>query len=108
MVMTMIGATALLIPSSVRYARAAQSAEETVAFVKSTSDQLVAIVNSADSPQEKRRRLKEVLDSAVDVDDIAHFCLGRFWPIATPDQQAIHSPIPRPSREGNRRPSRRV
>jgi phospholipid transport system substrate-binding protein len=86
--MTMIGATALLVapPGPVRRARA-QSAERAVTFVKSTSEQLVAIVNSPDSPQEKRRRLQAVIDSTVDVDEIARFCLGRFWRIATPDQQ---------------------
>ena len=47
----------------------------------------MAIVNSAGSLPEKRRRLQEVIDSTVDVDDIARFCLGRFWRIATPDQQ---------------------
>jgi phospholipid transport system substrate-binding protein len=31
--------------------------------------------------------LQSVIDSTVDVDDIARFCLGRFWRIATPDQQ---------------------
>jgi phospholipid transport system substrate-binding protein len=54
---------------------------------KNTSDQLVAIVNSADPPQEKRRRLHEAIDSLADVDDIARFCLGRFWHIASPDHQ---------------------
>ena len=86
--MTAIGATALLVgsPGTVRRAWA-QAGERAVTFVKSTSDQLVAIVNSPDSPQEKRRRLQAVIDSTVDVDDIARFCLGRFWQIATPDQR---------------------
>jgi phospholipid transport system substrate-binding protein len=47
----------------------------------------VAVVNGAGSPAETRRRLQEVIASTVDVDDIARFCLGRFWQIATPDQQ---------------------
>jgi len=86
--MIMIGATALLVlpPGPARRAQA-QPGEQAVTFVKSTSDQLVAIVNSPDSPQEKRRRLQAVIDSTVDVDDIARFCLGRFWRIATADQQ---------------------
>jgi phospholipid transport system substrate-binding protein len=65
----------------------AQSGDQAVTFVKNTSDQLVAIVNSRASSQEKRSRLQEVIDSSVDVDDIARFCLGRFWHIATPEQQ---------------------
>jgi len=86
--MTMIGATALLVlhPGPARLAWA-QSGPRAVSFVKSTSEQLVAIVNSPDSPQEKRRRLQAVIEATVDVDDIARFCLGRFWRIATPDQR---------------------
>ena len=86
--MTMIGATALLAapPGLVRQAWA-QAGEQAVTFVKSTSDRLVAVVNSAGSPAEKRRRLAEVIAATVDVDDIARFCLGRFWRIATSDQQ---------------------
>jgi phospholipid transport system substrate-binding protein len=86
--MSMIAGTAFLVPplGLGRYAWA-QPAERAVTFVKRVSDQLVAIVNSADSQHEKRRRLQEAIDSSVDVDDIARFCLGRFWRIATPDQQ---------------------
>jgi phospholipid transport system substrate-binding protein len=86
--MTMIGATALLAtpPGLVRRARA-QSGAQAVTFVKSTSEQLVAVVNGAASPPEKRRQLQAVIDATVDVDDIARFCLGRFWRIATPDEQ---------------------
>ena len=86
--MTAIGATALLVASPGPVRRAwGQASEQAVIFVKSTSDQLVAIVNSPDSPQEMRRRLQAVIDATVDVDDIARFCLGRFWQIATPDQR---------------------
>ena len=86
--MTVIGATALLATPLGHVPHAwAQAAERAVAFVKSTSDQLVAVVNSADSPAEKRHRLQEVMAATVDVDNIARFCLGRFWRIATQDQQ---------------------
>jgi phospholipid transport system substrate-binding protein len=71
----------------------AQRGEQAVAFVKTTSERLVAIVNSDASSQDKRLRLQEVVDSAVDVDDIARFCLGRFWRIATPDQQSLYLPL---------------
>jgi phospholipid transport system substrate-binding protein len=86
--LTMTAAVLLLAtsPGLLRSARA-QAGPRAVSFIKATSDQLVAITNSAASPREKRRRLQEVIDGTVDVDDIAHFCLGRFWPIATPDQQ---------------------
>lgn len=86
--MVVIGAIALRItlPRFIRDA-CAQSGEQAVGFVRSTSEQLAAIVNSTDSPQEMRDRLKDVIDSTVDVDDVARFCLGRFWHLATPDQQ---------------------
>jgi phospholipid transport system substrate-binding protein len=86
--MTMIGATALLVSKlgPARPARA-QSGPQAVGFVKSTSDRLVEIVNNPGSSQDKRRRLQAVIDATVDVDDIARFCLGRFWRIATPDQR---------------------
>ncbi len=61
--------------------------DRAVAFVLSTSGRLVAVVNSMDPPAEKRRRLTQVIDATVDVDDIARFCLGRFWCLATPDQR---------------------
>ncbi len=86
--MSIIGTAALLTPPpwSAGYAWA-QSGPQAVTFVQSTSEQLVAVVNSAGSPEEKRRRLQEVIDATVDVDDIARFCLGHFWRIATPEQQ---------------------
>jgi phospholipid transport system substrate-binding protein len=86
--MTLIGTTVLLVtpPGAIWYALA-QSGVQAITFVKSTTDQLVGIVNSADPSQQKRRRLREVINSSVDVDDIARFCLGRFWRIATDDQQ---------------------
>ena len=87
--MVVIGAIALRItlPRFIRDA-CAQSGEQAVGFVRSTSEQLAAIVDSSDLPQEMRDRLKDVIiDSTVDVDDVARFCLGRFWHLATPDQQ---------------------
>ena len=89
--MTMIGSAAisaaiLVAPTPLRHAWA-QSPERAITFVKTTSDQLIAIVNGAGSLQEKRRELRAILDSSVDVDDIARFCLGRFWGTATQEQQ---------------------
>ncbi len=86
--MIVIGAVALRItsPKLIRDAWA-QSGDQAIGFVKNTSEQLAAIVNSAASPQEMRDRLKNVIDSTVDVDDVGRFCLGRFWRLATPDQQ---------------------
>ncbi len=65
----------------------AQSAEKASAFVKSTGDKLVAVVNGAGSAAAKRAEMTTILNTAVDVDGIARFCLGRFWRTATPEQQ---------------------
>jgi len=77
----------LMVPPGRSHYAFAQPANQAVAFVKNTSDRLVAIVNSSAAPTEKRLQLAQVIGSTVDVDDLARFCLGRFWRIATPDQQ---------------------
>ena len=85
--MITLGASGPLIsPGRFRHAFA-QAGTQAVAFVKSTSDRLVTITNGAASPAEKRAQLEQVVNATVDVDDIAHFCLGRFWRLATPEQQ---------------------
>lgn len=65
----------------------AQSTERASAFVRSTGDRLVAIVNGPGSASSKRAAMTKILDTDVDVDAIGRFCLGRFWRQATPEQQ---------------------
>jgi phospholipid transport system substrate-binding protein len=85
--MTMIGTAALLaVLWPTGYARA-QPGPVAVIFVQSTAEQLVAVVNSAGSLDERRQRLRQIIDATVDVDEIARFCLGHFWQITAPDQQ---------------------
>lgn len=87
-VLTMLATVGFVTTQAVPLHRAwAQADVDAIAFVKSTSDQLVAIVNSTDPLAQKRLRLREVLDATADVNDIAQFCLGRFWRLATPEQQ---------------------
>jgi phospholipid transport system substrate-binding protein len=78
----MIAGGALLAP----HARA-QAVEKASAFVQQTGNQLVGIVNGALSAAQKRQAITQILEGAVDVDEIARFCLGRFWRTASPDQQ---------------------
>ena len=87
-IITLIQATGVLVTAQRLLRRAwAQPAQQAVSFVKITGGKLATVVNSADAQQEKRRRLQQVIDATVDVNDIARFCLGRFWRLATPEQQ---------------------
>jgi phospholipid transport system substrate-binding protein len=63
---------------------AAAGTGASAALVQSTGDQLVAI---AGGERQKRAGVERVVDASVDVDGIARFCLGRFWPRASADQQ---------------------
>jgi phospholipid transport system substrate-binding protein len=76
---------ASLSPASLALAESADGRAS--AFVKATGDKLVAVVNSPESDREKRAKLTAIIDSAVDVDGVARFCLGRFWRVASPQQQ---------------------
>jgi phospholipid transport system substrate-binding protein len=78
-----LAAVSALFPLSAR----AQDTEKASAFVKSTGDRLVAIVNGPGSASTKRAAMTQILNMDVDVDGIGRFCLGRFWRQATPEQQ---------------------
>jgi phospholipid transport system substrate-binding protein len=78
-----LAAVSALLPLSVR----AQGTDKASAFVKSTGDRLVAIVNGPGSAASKRSAMTQILNTDVDVDGIGRFCLGRFWRQATPEQQ---------------------
>lgn len=82
--------TAFCRPCSVQARPATATA---TAFVKSAGDRLVAIINQPGSITEKRPRLAGIIETAVDVDGVARFCLGRFWRSATPDQQAQYTKL---------------
>ena len=65
----------------------AQNTDKASAFVKSTGDRLVAVVNGPGSASEKRAAMTTIIDSDVNVDGIGKFCLGRFWRQATEQQR---------------------
>ena len=65
----------------------AQSAEKAAAFVKSTGDRLVGVVNGPGSTSAKRAAMTQIINNDVDVEGIGRFCLGRYWKQATPEQQ---------------------
>jgi phospholipid transport system substrate-binding protein len=76
-------AVASLFPLSVW----AQPADQAAAFVKSTGDRLVAVVNGPGSISDKRGQMAQIINTDVDVEGIGRFCLGRYWKQATPEQQ---------------------
>lgn len=78
-----LAAASALLPLTAR----AQSTDKAAAFVKSTGDRLVAVVNGSGSAATKRTGMTQIIDADVDVEGIGKFCLGRFWRQATPDQQ---------------------
>jgi phospholipid transport system substrate-binding protein len=78
-----IAAVSALLPISVR----AQSTDKATAFVKSTGDKLVAVVNGPGTASAKRAQMTQIINTDVDVDGIGRFCLGRYWRTATPEQQ---------------------
>jgi phospholipid transport system substrate-binding protein len=57
------------------------------AFVQTTGNQLITAMKNAGSPEAKRQVMLQIVERTVDVDGIAKFCLGRFWRVATPQQQ---------------------
>ena len=78
-----LAAAASLFPLGVR----AQATDKAGAFVRSTGDRLVAVVNGPGTTSAKRAQMTQIINSDVDVDGIGRFCLGRYWKQATPEQQ---------------------
>ena len=67
-------------------AQGAVAAPEATAFVTRLGSELVAIIDGAGTYEDKKRRLQPLIETAVDVDGIARFCLGRYQRTATPQQ----------------------
>lgn len=65
----------------------AQTPQAASAFVQQAGQELVAVVNGPASREAKQQQLRQIVDRVVDVDEVARFCLGRYWRTATPDQQ---------------------
>ncbi len=61
--------------------------ERAVDFVRTTGNQLIAVINGNMSPPDKRQTLARIIDGAVDVNGVAQFCLGRFWRTASSKEQ---------------------
>ena len=94
---TFLALTAASLTAAARWlvptASAQSVADRASAFVKATGDKLVAVVNGPGTAREKRATLTRVIEAAVAVDDVARFCLGRFWRVASPDQQRRYTQL---------------
>ncbi len=79
--------TGLLLAAGPQFAFAqGGSTAEATAFVTKLGNELIAIVNVPGGYEDKKRRLQPLIETAVAVDEIARFCLGRFARTATPAQ----------------------
>ncbi len=84
-----LGVAALLAAGPPRRA-AAQAGEvaRAAAFIEATGRDLVAAINSPSLALPARREaVAEVLRRAVDIEGVGRFILGRWWRLATPEQQ---------------------
>jgi phospholipid transport system substrate-binding protein len=66
------------------------AADDATAFISNMTSELTGIVNSNGPISEKQRRISAIIDTSVDVPEIARFCLGRFWRTASPAQQKTY------------------
>jgi phospholipid transport system substrate-binding protein len=57
------------------------------ALIQTTGGRLLSVVNSSAGYAQKQAQLKQLVDDDVDVDGVARFVLGRYWRVATPQQQ---------------------
>jgi len=68
-------------------ASAAGPDQNATAFVQATADRMTAIIDGDEVKATKAARLQALVDQSVDSEEIARFCLGRFWRTTTPAQQ---------------------
>ena len=78
---------ALAVPGLPPAPAGAQSLETASGFIEQTARDLTAVVNGPGALSDKQKKLQVIIDRAVDVNEVARFCLGRFWRTASPEQQ---------------------
>ncbi|MFN3450137.1 MAG: phospholipid-binding protein MlaC [Roseococcus sp.] len=62
-------------------------AQRAAAFIQSTGEELVAVLNSNAPVTERREQVAAILRRAVDIEGTGRFILGRWWRVATPAEQ---------------------
>jgi phospholipid transport system substrate-binding protein len=71
----------------------AQTPDAAAAFVDKVGKDLTGVVNGPGSIEQKKVKLRQIIDQVVDVGAVARFCLGRFWRTATPEQQKQYTDL---------------
>jgi phospholipid transport system substrate-binding protein len=72
---------------------AAQTSTQAASFIRATGAELVDVINGPGTPEAKSAAMARIVDSRVDVDGIAKFCLGRFWRVATPAERTQYEEL---------------
>lgn len=65
----------------------AQPPDQASAFIDRLAQELASVVNGTGATKDKATALQAIIDRSVDVNAVGRFCLGRFWRLATPEQQ---------------------
>ncbi len=65
----------------------ASAATDAAAFIEQVGRDLTSTLAGTTTIEERQRRLTPFLARIVAVEEVARFCLGRFWRLATPAQQ---------------------
>ncbi|WP_426958819.1 MlaC/ttg2D family ABC transporter substrate-binding protein [Muricoccus radiodurans] len=86
---SLLAAGAALFPLAAR-AQPADTARAT-AFIQSTGQELVAVINGAGGVAQRRQQVAALLRRAVDVDGVGRFVLGRWTRQATPQELAEYT-----------------
>ena len=60
------------------------------AMIQSTGNGMISIINSSASDTQKQASFQQLVFANVDVDGVARFVLGRYWRVATPEQQQAY------------------
>ncbi len=71
----------------------AQTEAQARAFIDATGTALVAVIDGPGSGAQKRAAVARIVDSHIDVDGIARFCLGRFWRVATATERSQYQQL---------------
>lgn len=91
---TTIALPAACLLASLSIARAQTSQEASAsAFVQNLGAKLTGIINGPGSTEQKSAALTRIIDTDVDVAGVARFVLGRFWRLATPQQQSEYEAL---------------